>query len=159
MQTNEPSFVKDFKSQKTTSLLETDFRNFFYYIFGFSNDTKIDAEALSRVGRTDLRVESDKFGTKTFEFKIWGRHNHKEVVKQIYDYLTDFENEGFVFMVNTNEKKEIDNEYLSNLQLPEMGYIPNTLEIQKNIGLKYYITKHKINVKTKTIYHFIYNIY
>lgn len=157
IQTNEPSFIKDLKSQKTNSLLETDFRNHFYYIFGLSNDTKIDAEGLSRVGRTDLRIESNKFGTKTFEFKIWGRHNHKEVVKQIYEYLTDFENEGFIFMVNPNEKKEIDNEYLSNLRLPEMDFI--TLETQEINGFKYYISKHKINVKIKTIYHFIYNVY
>lgn len=158
IQTNEPSFIKDFKSKKTNSLLEADFRNHFYYIFGLSNEIKVDAEALSRVGRTDLRIISNKFGTKTFEFKIWDRPGYDKVVKQLYEYLTDFENDGFVFMVNSN-KNSIENKYINNLKNSEMGYVENSLERRTIDRFEFLISRHKINVKEKTVFHFIYNIY
>lgn len=158
IQTNEPSFIKDFKSKKTTSLLEADFRNHFYYIFGLSNEIEVDAEALSRVGRTDLRIVSNKFGTKTFEFKIWNRPGYDKVIKQLYEYLTDFESDGFVFMVNSN-KNSIEDKYIDNLKNSEMGYIANSLERRTIDKFEFLISKHKINVKEKTVFHFIYNIY
>ncbi len=158
IQTSEPSFIKDYKTQKTKSLLETDFRNHFFYIFGLSNDININAETLSRIGRTDLRIESNKFGTKTFEFKVWGRPNYKEVVKQLYEYLTDFENAGFVFMVNPN-KNSIENEYIANLKTSEMGYCSDSLERKTINHFDFFVSKHKIHVKIKTIYHFIFNLW
>lgn len=158
IQTNEPSFIKDFKSKKTKSLLEADFRNHFYYIFGLSNEIKVDAEALSRVGRTDLRISSNKFGTKTFEFKIWDRPGYDKVVKQLYEYLTDFENDGFIFMVNSN-KNSIQHKYIENLKNSEMGFVANSLEHRTIDRFDFLISKHKINVKEKTVFHFIYNIY
>lgn len=158
MQKNEPTFVKEYKSKKTTQLLEADFRNIVYYNFGLSLDITISAEALSRVGRTDLQLESNKFGTKTFEFKIWGSNDYKDVVKQIYEYLTDFEDVGFIFMVNKN-KKSIDDEYIKNLQSNDMGYISNSIQKKEMNNFNIFISKHKIHVKEKTIYHFIYNLY
>lgn len=158
MQKNEPTFVKEYKSNKTTQLLEADFRNIIYYNFGLSLDITISAEALSRIGRTDLQLESNKFGTKTFEFKIWGSNDYKDVVKQIYEYLTDFEDVGFIFMVNKN-KKSIDDEYIKNLQSSDMGYISNSLEKKDLHGYTIFISRHKIYVKEKKIFHFIYNLY
>ncbi|OHE09663.1 MAG: hypothetical protein A2513_10095 [Sulfurimonas sp. RIFOXYD12_FULL_33_39] len=158
MQKNEPTFVKEYKLKKTTQLLEADFRNIVYYNFGLSLDITISAEALSRVGRTDLQLESKKFGTKTFEFKIWGSNDYKNVVKQIYEYLTDFEDVGFIFMVNKN-KKTIDDEYIENLKSNDMGYISNSFEKKEMNNYNILISKHKIHVKEKTIYHFIYNLY
>lgn len=158
MQKNEPTFVKEYKSKKTTQLLESDFRNIVYYNFGLSLDITISAEALSRVGRTDIQLESNKFGTKTFEFKIWGSNDYKDVVKQIYEYLTDFEDVGFIFMVNKN-KKSIDDEYIKNLQSNNMGYISDSLQKKEMHNYNILISKHKIHVKEKTIYHFIYNLY
>lgn len=158
MQKNEPTFVKEYKSKKTTQLLETDFRDIVYYNFGLSHDITISAEALSRRGRTDLQLESNKFGTKTFEFKIWGSNDYKDVVKQIYEYLTDFEDVGFIFMVNKN-KNNIDDEYIKNLQSIDMGYISNSLEKKDLHGYTIFISRHKIYVKEKKIFHFIYNLY
>lgn len=158
MQKNEPTFIKEYKSKKTTQLLEADFRNIIYYKFGSIQDFTISAEALSRVGRTDLQLESNKFGTKTFEFKIWGSNDYKDVVKQIYEYLTDFEDVGFIFMVNKN-KNSIDNEYIKNLQSNGMGYISNSLQKKEMNKYNIFVSKHKIHVKEKTIYHFIYNLY
>lgn len=158
MQKNEPTFIKEYKSKKTTQLLEADFRNIIYYKFGSIQDFTISAEALSRVGRTDLQLESNKFGTKTFEFKIWGSNDYKDVVKQIYEYLTDFEDSGFIFMVNKN-KKSIDDDYIKNLKSNDMGYISNSLQKKEMNNYNIFISKHKIHVKEKTIYHFIYNLY
>ena len=152
------SNVKEYKSNKTTQLLEADFRNIIYYNFGLSLDITTSAEALSRIGRTNLQLESNKFGTKTFEFKIWGSNDYKDVVKQIYEYLTDFEDVGFIFMVNKN-KKSIDDEYIKNLQSSDMGYISNSLEKKDLHGYTIFISRHKIYVKEKRIYHFIYNLY
>ena len=158
LQKNEPSFIRKFKSTKGEPLLETDFRDVIYRTLGMSDDIHISAEALSRVGRTDLQIESNKFGTKTFEFKIWGSNDYKEVVKQLYEYMTDFEDVGFIFMVNKN-KTSISESYKENLCKNEMGYIPDSLEDMNIKGFEYFISKHKIHLKTKTIYHFIYNIF
>lgn len=158
IQKNEPTFIKSFKSGNNFSLLETDFRDIFYRSFGLSYDIEISAEALSRVGRTDLQIESKKFGTKTFEFKIWGSNDYKDVVKQIYEYLTDFEKDGFVFMINKNQKG-IKKDYINNLQRPEMGYIHTSTEIIIIADFEIIVSKHEIHEMTKTIYHFIYNIY
>ena len=105
-----------------------------------------------------MQIESEKFGTKTFEFKIWGSNDYKDVVKQTYEYLTDFEDEGFIFMANKN-KKSIENEYIKNLERSDMGYVLNSLEKQNIGSFIFFISKHNIHTKTKTIYHFIYNIY
>lgn len=156
IQTNEPSFIKDFKNQKTKSLLEDDFRSHFFYIFGLYID--VDAESLSRVGRTDLRLISNNFGTKTFEFKVWGRTGYDIVVKQLYEYLTDFEHEGFIFMVNPNQTS-IEDKYIDNLQKVSMGYIKNTFDKKQIDNFTFFISKHKIHTKEKIIYHFILNLY
>lgn len=162
IQKNEPSFIRDYKAMKSkghkTSLLETDFRDIFYRTFGLSYDIEISAEALSRVGRTDLQIESRKFGTKTFEFKIWGSNDYKDVVKQTYEYLTDFEKEGFIFMVNKNIGS-IKHEYADNLKRNEMGYIVDSFETLKIGDFEFYESKHKISIETKIMYHFIYNIH
>ncbi|MFT7005466.1 MAG: hypothetical protein ACJAWW_002841, partial [Sulfurimonas sp.] len=158
MQKNEPTFIKKYKSNNTSGLLEADFRDIAYRTFGLSHDVTISAEALSRGGRTDLQIESQKFGTKTFEFKIWGSNDYKDVVKQIYEYLTDFEDEGFIFMVNKN-KKNIDNEYIKNIENMKMGFISDSLERREINDFTFFLSKHIIHTKEKTIYHFIYNLY
>lgn len=158
LQKNEPSFIRKFKSSKGEPLLETDFRDVIYRTLGMSDEIHISAEAMSRVGRTDLQIESNKFGTKTFEFKIWGSNDYKEVVKQLYEYMTDFEEVGFIFMVNKN-KADISESYKEYLRESEMGYIADSLEEMNINGFEYFVSKHKIHVKTKTIYHFIYNIF
>lgn len=158
LQKNEPSFIRDYKSQKVTKLLESDFRDIIYRSFGLVYEFTVSAESLSRKGRTDLQVESKKFGTKTFEFKIWGSNDYKDVVKQIYEYLTDFEDVGFIFMINKN-RSSIENEYIKNLKQTDMGYIEESLKQETISGFTFLISKHQIHVKTKTIYHFIYNIF
>jgi len=72
--------------------------------------------------------------------------------------MTDFEQTGFVFMVNPN-KNSIDQEYINNLKLPEMGYIENSFEIRQINGFSYFVSQHQIHTKRKTIYHFIYNLW
>jgi hypothetical protein len=121
-------------------------------------DVHIYAESLSRAGRTDLKIESKIFGTKIFEFKVWGRNDHQKVISQIYGYLTDFENDGFVFMVNPNQKS-IDDEYIKNLKSVEMGYIEDSFKRENIQNFEYFVSQHQIYTKRKTIYHFIYNIY
>lgn len=105
-----------------------------------------------------MHLSSKKFGAKTFEFKIWGRNDYKDVVTQLYNYLTDFENEGFVFMINKN-KSSIDSMYIDNLKREETGYIDSSFKVKNLEGFSIYISKHKIHTKIKTIYHFIFNIY
>ena len=156
LQEDEPTFIKNYKSKKISQLLETDFRDIYYYRFGLIYD--VSSESPSRGGISDLKIKNLKFGTKIFEFKIWGRNDYKDVVKQIYSYLTDFEDDGFIFMVNEN-KSSIDDKYIENLKSENMGYISNSLERKEMNGFTMFISKHKIHVKTKKIYHFIYNLY
>lgn len=158
LQRNEPGFIRNYKSGKTKQLLESDFRDVIYRTLGMSDEITVSSESLSRVGRTDLQIESKKFGIKTFEFKIWGSNDYKEVVSQIYKYMTDFENEGFIFMVNKNQECILD-KYKDNLISDSMGYIQDSLEEINFNGYLCYMSKHKILTKTKSIYHFIYNMY
>lgn len=120
-----------------------------------------NAESIKGNGRIDLKIEEVQIGTKIIEFKGWWNRDKNMLPKQIMGYLTDFEDSGFIFMINNCKEKRIDEEYLELMKRTEMGYIPKSFEEKyfQSTGYKYYLTKHTDNIRTKTLYHLIINIY
>lgn len=137
---------------------EDDYRTYFYHAFSILENVYISAEEVSKNGRTDLMLKGE-FGTKIIEFKIWGRNDYKEIIKQVVGYLTDFENEGYIFISNESQLKHIDSEYLAILKDEKMGLVGQIeTKMYGQTQFKYYESVHKIGMKSKRIIHFIYNV-
>lgn len=58
-------------------------------------------------GRIDLKVSHPAMANKIIEFKGWWNNDKKNIINQLRGYLTDFEQEGYVFMIN-NKKTGIE---------------------------------------------------
>lgn len=54
------------------------------------------------------------------EFKIWGRHDYKDIPEKPMKYFTDGESLGVVIMINPTKKKLIGEEYRSNVSASDM---------------------------------------
>lgn len=98
-------------------------------------------------------------GQKIIEFKIWGRNDYKEVVQQVTErYLTEFDSDGYIIMVNGN-KKSIKDKYIEYITNENEGYIDNSLNNYTISNFEYYETRHRTAFSEYRIYHFIYNIF
>lgn len=138
---------------------EDDYRTHFYHSFSMLKGAYVTAEAISRQGRTDLMVKC-KFWTKIIEFKIWGRNNHQEVIEQLNDYMTDFQQYGYIIIANHNKKKRIIKEYLNIIRSSEMNLIGEIKELTyKDTPYKYFVSTHKFKEERKIITHYIYNLH
>jgi hypothetical protein len=139
---------------------EAPFRDWFKtYLSGIYDS--VNAEPEKGNGRIDLKIQDANVGTKIIEFKGWWNTDKKIVANQIMGYLTDFEEDGYIIIINHNKKKNITEKYLSLIKTKEMGYSYNTLEVKKyqNTGFSFYITKHFDGIRTKVLNHFILNVY
>ncbi len=157
--TNEPCIinVREDKPDKET-LFRYWFKNFFAARYP---NASVTAEEEKGNGRIDLKISHSLFGEKIIEFKGWWNQDKKNSPEQICNYLTDFEKEGYIFMINHLEKKEIAADYKELITQPSMNYIVDSWKEHKfeNTDMVYYESKHQFAVKTKTIYHFIFNVY
>lgn len=116
-----PSYVKDFIADNYKTLQEEDFRDTLGLFFGAKYE--ITSEEWRKEGRTDLIVSVGNNIQKVIEFKLWGRNDYKDIVKQVIDrYLTEFDDVGFIFMVNSN-KSPIIKKYLEYVEDRNTGYI------------------------------------
>lgn len=110
MKLHRPDYVGNYIANSCIALQEESFRDsiglFFSAIFGDSS------EEWRKEGRTDLIIKMNDNGQKIIEFKIWGRNDYKEVVQQITErYLTEFDSDGYIIMVNGN-KNLITDKYI-----------------------------------------------
>lgn len=97
---------------------------------------------------------------KVIEFKGWWNNDKKLIINQICSYLTEFESEGFIFMIN-DKHLDITKKYKEMIQSPAMNFIENSwteISVEPS-GYSYFISKHNISRKGKTIYHFIFPIH
>lgn len=110
-------------------------------------------------GRIDLKVSHPSTANKIIEFKGWWNNDRRNVVNQLRGYLTDFEREGHVFMIN-NKRASIEEEYKEIIMAEEMSYTPGTwLEVViEPSGYLYLKSEHNF-IRKKTVYHFIISIY
>jgi hypothetical protein len=157
--TNEPCIinVRENKGDKETSFRYW-FKNFFTARYP---KALVTAEEEKGNGRIDLKISHKTFGEKIIEFKGWWNQDKKSSPEQICSYLTDFEKEGYIFMINHLDKKDIVPAYKELITQPTMNYIDDSWKEHKfeNTDMVYYESKHKFAVKVKTIYHFIFNVY
>ncbi|MCW3116160.1 MAG: hypothetical protein JWM28_242 [Chitinophagaceae bacterium] len=110
-------------------------------------------------GRIDLKVTHPSMANKIIEFKGWWNSDKKNIINQLQSYLTDFEKDGYVFMIN-HKKINIVKEYRELIVTPEMKYIPNSwseIAIAPS-DYTYFKSEHNFT-RRKTIYHFIFSIY
>lgn len=137
---------------------EGGFRDFFQIILeakGYS----AEAEPLKSHGRIDLKVKHPELSTKILEFKGWWNADRKNIINQLNRYLTDFEDDGYIFMINhTNRNIVLELENL--ICKPETHYVEGTWkEIKfKNTAFTYFISKHRSN-SLRTVYHFVISVY
>lgn len=75
--------------------------------------------------------------------------------------MTDFENDGYIIIINHNKRKNISKDYLKLIETEEMGYVKNSLIREKftNTDFEYFTTYHSDKIRTKSISHFILNVY
>ena len=157
--TNEPCIinVRENKPDK-----ETSFRYWFKNFFGARYpDASVTAEEEKGDGRIDLKISHKLFGEKIIEFKGWWNQDKKNSPEQICSYLTDFEKDGYIFMINHLEKKDIVAEYKELITNPLMNYIADSWIEHKfqNTDMVYFESKHQFVVKEKTVFHFIFNVW
>ena len=95
------------------------------------------------------------------EFKGWWNQDKTNLPEQICSYLTDFENEGYSFMINHLKSKDISLEYKDLITQSVTNFIADSWKEHKfeNTDMIYYESRHKFGVKEKIIYHFIFNAF
>jgi hypothetical protein len=144
---------------RSNILDESPFRYWFITWFAARGYTA-DAESEKGSGRIDLKVQHPTIGKKIVEFKGWWNNDKSRITKQVQGYLTDFEGDGYVFMIN-NRKLDITDKYRQLIVEPETGYVANTWE-KLNFpptDFIYYRSGHRTGTKDRYLYHFIYSVY
>ena len=91
------------------------------------------------------------------EFKGWWNPKRNMVVQQACKYLTDFEGDAYIFLIN-DKKTNIERDYKKIVEDRATGYLKGTWASHKVSSFVYFTTKHKSGAKEKTIFHFIYNV-
>ncbi len=157
MKLHKPDYVRNYIANSSIALQEEDFRDTIGFFF--SAIFYVSSEEWRKEGRTDLIIKMNDNGQKIIEFKIWGRNDYKEVVQQVTErYLTEFDSDGYIIMVNGN-KKSIKDKYIEYITNENAGYIDNSLNNYTISNFEYYETRHRTAFSEYRIYHFIYNIF
>ncbi len=157
MKLHRPDYVRNYITNPSIALQEENFRDTIGFFFSAVFD--VSSEEWRKEGRTDLIIKMNDNGQKIVEFKIWGRNDYKEVVQQVTErYLTEFDSDGYIIMVNGN-KNSITDKYIEYITDEEAGYIDNSLNKYTVSNFDYYETRHKTAFSEYKIFHFIYNIF
>lgn len=138
---------------------ESSFRFWFQMCFRMKG-YNAEPESLKGYGRIDLKVSNQSISNKIIEFKGWWNNDKKHIINQICSYLTEFESEGFIFMIN-DRQFDITKKYREIIESPEMNFIEGSWKeiFVEPSGYSYFKSQHNISRKGKIIYHFIFPIY
>lgn len=101
-------------AQDHEKLTEGDFRDDFCRAVGPMESVRVVPEEHADAGRTDVLFTCDEAGTEKrvrVEYKIWGRHDYKEIPEKPLKYFRAGDRRGAVFMINPNQKKGIGDAY------------------------------------------------
>lgn len=146
--------IKNIRNAKN---LEAPFRDWFSTWFE-ARGYKMVREALIGNKRIDLKISHTSIWKKIIEFKgWWWESNRKTVIQQTLNYLTEFEGEGYIFIIN-HKKENIVEQYKVIITEQETEYKADSWE-EFPFGTSaflYYRTVHLKNGKPKEIYHLIY---
>jgi len=149
------------KNIKENRLLESPFRYYFKAILA-QNFNSVEAEPEKGNGRIDLKVQDTRFSSpKIIEFKGWWNKDKYNIADQILGYLTDFEVDGYIILINHLKNKIIKDEYQRFISSPKTNYIDNTWKTEQYRGTNYsyYTSKHLIGENEKLLYHFIFDVF
>lgn len=136
---------------------EAPFRDFFSSWFEAQN-YMTNSEPLRGNNHIDLKVEHLSITKKIIEFKGWWNPDKYIIIRQLFNYLTQFDGEGYVFIIN-HSGKDIESLYKQNITKEQNGYIKKWESFQyKKTAFKYFVSQHKLNGQTKKVYHFILQI-
>lgn len=134
------------------------FRNFLTARY---RNSDVTAEEFRGKGHIDLKVFHSHMAPKIIEFKGWWNRDRKTVVKQVANYLTDAEGEGFIFMINHLKEKDISEEYRILVTSEANNYVSGSWKVNNvpNNNIPYFESKHYSGTTVKVIYHLIFNAY
>lgn len=136
---------------------EGPFRNFFSTWFEAQN-YKTYREPLRGENHIDLKVEHVSISKRIIEFKGWWNPDIEFIIQQLFNYLTQFDAEGYIFIIN-HSGKNIDDSYRHKITTLENGYVGGWKCIRyKRTAFNYFVSKHEIDGQTKLVYHFLLNI-
>jgi len=155
------------KKTGTDSIIEGDVRDYFLSCIKVVLNEIAVAESLKcNEGETDLILfGKDNFGNRLeaiSEFKVWGRNDYKETIKQLKSYLTSFENFGIIVMINPN-KSSITQKYKEEIIDSDSLLVDNSFEQFSfgSTGFQYFKTESYTDdskIKKIPIYHLILDV-
>ena len=134
------------------------FRN---WLRGRYPDATVTVEEEQGNGYIDLRILRRGAPDRIIEFKGWWNADKLAAPEQVCRYLTDFEREGYIFMINHLKKTPVDDQYKTIVTSPAMNYTPISWETYRHqqTDVHFYASRHQFDGKEKTVYHFILNVY
>lgn len=129
------------------------------------------AENIRTKGFSDLTIfgkdNLDNIQEAIAEFKIWGRnsqdedHSYKAALKQLRNYMSDFEQFGVVVMINPN-KNSIKQKYISKIIENDSLFLDGSIDEPYQEGaFTNLVSQHFVDDSKEVvinIYHFILNI-
>lgn len=159
-QGNELSSIRDYWKE-TNSLLERHFRDAYRNAISMEYRGMRTEEYRTR-GPSDLVVPStdESLRKVRFEFKIWGRE-HVGTVTQLLSYMSDEEDIGIVYMINSS-KRNIADAYREEMILLQPDYKSASFRewpvLPEATGFRHFRSIHRtISSREITVYHFIHN--
>ena len=134
------------------------FKNFFTARYP---DATVTAEEQQGAGYMDLRIVNAGCPDKIIEFKGWWNSHKATTAAQICNYLTDFEKEGYVVVINHLKATPIEDGYKAIITNTAMNYVPNSWIAYRHgqSDVFFYQSRHQFDGKEKIIYHFLLNVY
>jgi hypothetical protein len=134
------------------------FKNFFTARYP---DATVTAEEQQGAGHMDLRIVRAGCPDKIIEFKGWWNSHKATTAAQICNYLTDFEKEGYVVMINHLKTTQIADCYKAIIMNTAMNYIPDSWTAYRHgqSDVFFYQSRHQFDGKEKIIYHFLLNVH
>jgi hypothetical protein len=154
---NEPCIANVLNSGKgKETMVRYAFKNFLSARFP---DAVVVAEEEMGNGYMDLTFYQPLLSRKVIEFKGWWNYDKKDIAFQVSKYLTDFEHEGYIVMIN-DRGKDIIPLYKSLLLNENMNFAPDSWSEHPvaNGGFIYFSSVHQFGTTPKKIYHIIFNV-
>jgi hypothetical protein len=140
-------------------LLEAPFRNFFSTWFK-ARMYEPNSESLRGTKHIDLKVEHPSIEKKIIEFKGWWNPKKHQLIFQLFNYLTQFDGEGYIFIIN-HSNKEIHDDYKKIIGKEETGYLKNSWKTlrYKRSSFYYHVSQHKLETQSVKVFHLIFNVH
>lgn len=139
-------------------LLEAPFRTYFSTWFK-ARMYDPNSESLRGTKHIDLKIEHPSIEKKIIEFKGWWNPKKRQLIFQLFNYLTQFDGEGYIFIIN-HSGKEIQDEYQKLIAKAETGYLKGSWKVirYKRSNFYYYLSQHKLETQSVKVFHLIFNI-